>query len=46
MVGSQNINYKEKEKVHCNNCGKEFEKIPSLTNNINKQGENHNFCCR
>lgn len=45
MTGSQNINYKEKKKVRCNNCGKEFEKIPSLTHNVNKQGESHNFCC-
>lgn len=44
MTGSQNINYKEKVKVYCDNCGKEIEKIPSLTHNINKQGENHNFC--
>lgn len=44
MTGSQNINYKEKIKVHCDNCGKEIEKIPSLTHNINKQGKNHNFC--
>lgn len=42
MTGSQNINYKEKVKVYCDNCGKEIEKIPSLTHNINKQGENHN----
>lgn len=44
MTGSQNINYKEKIKVNCNNCGKEIEKIPSLTHNTNKQGETHNFC--
>lgn len=45
-MGSQNINYKGKKKVCCDNCGKEFDRIPSLTHNINKQGENHNFCCR
>lgn len=43
MKGSQNINYKEKIKVHCDNCGKEIEKIPSLTHNINKQGETITF---
>ena len=45
MKGSQNINYKGKVKVVCNNCGKEFDKIPSLAKNVNKQGDTHNFCC-
>lgn len=44
MLGSKNINYKEKVTVHCNNCGKAFKKIPSLAHNVNKNGECHNFC--
>lgn len=43
--GKSNPRYTKKISVICDNCGKHFEKIPSLTHNINKQGESHNFCC-
>lgn len=46
MTGENNPNYKGKEKVICNNCGKEFERIPALAKLTNSFGENHNFCCK
>lgn len=44
MIGENNPKYKNKITVKCDNCGKLFEKKPSLTNNKNKNGDNHNFC--
>ena len=46
MFGENNPNYKGKKKIICDNCQKEFERIPSLANLTNSKGENHNFCCK
>lgn len=47
MSGENNPRYKGKVIVTCNNCNKKFKRIPSLAGLIsNKNGENHNFCCK
>ena len=32
--------------MKCNNCGKQFERIPSTSHIKNKDGEIHKFCCK
>ena len=44
ISGKNNPKYKPKVNVICNNCGKHFEKRPSVANICNKEGKTHNFC--
>lgn len=46
MSGENNPRYSEKVNVICDNCGKAFQKIPSVAKIVNSEGKNHNFCCR
>ena len=46
MLGKNNPRYVEKEHLICDNCGKEFERIPSTSSIPNKDGDIHNFCCQ
>lgn len=46
MKGENNPRYSKKIDVVCDNCGKVFQKIPSVAKLTNSEGENHNFCCR
>lgn len=45
MKGKNNPRYSEKVLLVCSNCGKSFERIPSLSHIENKEGKVHNFCC-
>lgn len=46
MSGKSNPRYYEKILVKYNNCGKEFYRKPSGIKRKNKDGFNHNFCCK